>query len=48
MSRGWGTEREGDTKSEAGYRTVSTEHNVGLEPKNYEIVTSAKVRHSTD
>ena len=40
MSRG-GSEREGDTDSEAGSKlqAVSTEPNVGLELTNREIVT---------
>ena len=43
-------EREGDTEPEAGLtlRAVSTEPDVGLEPTNREILTSAKVGHSTD
>ena len=38
---GGGSEREGDTESEAGsrLRAVSTEPDVGLEPTNREIVT---------
>ena len=40
MSRG-GTEREGDTDSEAGSRlhAVSTEPDTGLKPTNIEIMT---------
>ena len=39
MNRG-GSEREGDTESEAGSRrAVSTEPDVGLEPTNHKIVT---------
>ena len=43
-------ESEGDTGSEAGsgLRAVSTEPDVGLELVNYEIVTGADVRCSTD
>ena len=39
MNRG-GTEREGDTESDAGSRlqAVSTEPNAGLEPTNCEIM----------
>ena len=38
---GEGTEREGDTESEAGsrLRAVSTEPDVGLEPMDCEIMT---------
>ena len=38
MSRG-GTEREGDTESEAGsrLRAVSTEPNAGLEPTDHDL-----------
>ena len=38
---GGGTEREGDTESEAGSRlqVVSTEPDAGLEPVNLEIMT---------
>ena len=38
---GGGSEREGDTESEAGsrLRAVSTEPDMGLEPTNCEIVT---------
>ena len=48
-SRG-GTEREGDTDSEAGSRlpAVSTEPDVGHEPTKRRIMTWAEVRHSTD
>ena len=47
---GGGTEKEGDTESEAGsrLRAVSTEPDVGLELTNREIMTRAEVRHSTD
>ena len=40
VSRG-GTEREGDTESEVGFRlpAVSTEPDVRLEPTNREIMT---------
>ena len=49
VSRG-GAEREGDTEYEAGSRlqAVSTEPDTGLELTSYEIVTWAKVGHSTD
>ena len=49
MSRG-GTDREGDTESEAESRlyTVSTEPNAGLETMNHEIVMGAKVGHLND
>ena len=48
MSRG-GAEREGDTKSKAGYRlrAVSTEPDAGLELMNCEIMTWAEVGHLT-
>ena len=48
-SRG-GTEREGNTASEAGsrLRAVSTEPHTGLEPMNREITTWAEVWCSTD
>ena len=38
---GGGSEREGDTESEAGsrLRAVSTETDAGLEPTNREIIT---------
>ena len=38
---GGGSEREGDTESEAGsrLRAVSTEPDAGLEPSNCEITT---------
>ena len=38
---GEGSEREGDTESEAGSRLwdVSTEPDAGLEPTNHEIMT---------
>ena len=44
-----GREREGDTESEAGSRlhAVTTQPNVGLEPTNCEIMTSAEVGRST-
>ena len=47
-SRG-GTEREGDTESNAGsrLRAVNTEPNTGLKPMNHEIMTRAKVSHLT-
>ena len=46
---GEGTERGGDTESEAGSRlwAVSTEPDVGLKLTNYEIMTWAEVRHLT-
>ena len=49
MSEG-GAEREGDTESKTGsrLRAVSTEPDVGLEPTNREIMTSAEVGRSTD
>ena len=49
MSSG-GAEREGDRESKADSRlqAVSTETDVGLELINCEIMTSAKVRCSTD
>ena len=49
MSRG-GTEREGDTESKAGSKlqAVSTEPDVGCEPKNREIMTWAKVQCLTN
>ena len=49
MSRG-GTEREGDTESEAGsrLRAVSTEPDAGLELTNREIMTWAEVGCLTD
>ena len=45
-----GRGREGDTESEPGsrLRAVSTEPDMGLELPNYEIMTQAKIRHSTD
>ena len=45
---GGGTERNGDTESEADSRlwAVSTEPDMGLELINYEIMTWAKVGHS--
>ena len=47
---GGGSEREGDTESEASsrLRAVGTEPNAGLEPTDHEIVTWAEVRRSTD
>ena len=47
---GRGTEREGDTQLEAGFRfqAVSTEPNVGFELTNREIMTWTEVGHSTD
>ena len=47
---GGGSEREGDTESEAGSRlwAVSTEPDVGLELTDCEIMTWAEVGHSTD
>ena len=49
MSRG-GTERGGDTESEAGFRlpAVSTEPDTGLELMDCEIMTSAEVGRLTD
>ena len=49
MNRG-GSEREGDTESEAGsrFRAVSTKPNVGLELANREIVTWAEAGRSAD
>ena len=49
MNRG-GAEREGDTKSEAGFRlgTVSTESDPGLDHMNCEIMTLAEIRRLTD
>ena len=48
--RGGGTEREGDTESEAGssLRAVSTEPDVGLQLMSHEIMTWAEVGRSTD
>ena len=48
MSRG-GAEREGVTESEAGsrFRAVSTEHDVGLELTDLEIMTWAEVGRLT-
>ena len=45
-----GAEREGNTESEAGSRlwAVSTEPDAGLKLTNREIMTWAKVRHSTN
>ena len=47
---GGGSEREGDTESEAGSRlqAVSTEPDAGLELTNREIMTWAEVGRSTD
>ena len=47
---GGGSEREGDTDSEAGsrLRAVSTEPDAGLKLTDREIVTSAKVGRLTD
>ena len=47
---GGGSEKEGDTESDAGSRlqAVSTEPDVGLELTNYEIMTRAEVRRLTD
>ena len=49
MSMG-GTEREGDTESEADSKlwANSTELDPGLEPMKWEIMTSAKVWRLTD
>ena len=49
MNRG-GSEREGDTESEAGsrLRAVSPEPDAGLELTDRKIMTRAKVRRSTD
>ena len=49
MRRG-GAERDGDTESKAGsrLRAVSTEHDVGLELTDLEIMTRAEVGRSTD
>ena len=46
-----GRDRErGNTESEAGFRlwAVGTEPDTGLEPTDHEIMTWAKVRHTTD
>ena len=45
-----GTEREGDTETEAGSRlqAISTEPDAGLEPTNHETVTWAEVGRSAD
>ena len=51
MSRGGsGVEREGDTEYEAGSMlwSVSTEPNTGLQLKNCDIMTWAKVGRLTD
>ena len=47
---GEGTEKEGDTESEAGSSlwAVSTEPDEGLKPMSHEIMTWAEVRHLTD
>ena len=47
---GDGAEKEGDTESEAGSRlqAVSTEPKAGLEPRNCEIMTWAKVGRSAN
>ena len=47
---GGGAEREGDTESEAGSRVwaVSTEPDAGLELTDWEIMTWAEVRRSTN
>ena len=47
---GGGSQREGDTESEAGSKlwAVSTEPDVGLEPTDREIMTWAEVGHLTD
>ena len=45
---GRGSEREGDTESEAGSRPVSTEPNAGLELTDHEIMTGAGVGRLTD
>ena len=47
---GGGSEREGDTESEAGsrLRAVSTEPDVGLELTDREIMTQAEVGRLTD
>ena len=47
---GDGSEREGDTDSEARTRrrAVGTEPGAGLELTNGEIMTRAEVGHSTD
>ena len=46
---GLGTEREGDTESEAGcrLRAVSTEPDAGLKLTRYEIMTWAEVERAT-
>ena len=45
---GGGTEREGDAESEAGSRlqAVGTEPEVGLKPKNCEIMSHPSTPHS--
>ena len=47
---GGGAEREGDTESEAGSRlqAVSTEPDVGLEPRSRKIMTWAEAGLSTN
>ena len=47
---GGGSEREGDTESEAGSKlwAVSTEPDTGLELTDYEIMTWAEVGRLTD
>ena len=47
---GGGAESEGDTESEAGSRlwAVSTEPKAGLELRNLEIMTWARVGHLTN
>ena len=46
----WGTEREGDTESEAGLTlwAVSTEPDMGLEPTSHRVITWAEVGCSID
>ena len=48
--RGRGRERKAGTESKAGsrLRAVSTDPHMGLELKNYEIMTWAEVRHLID
>ena len=47
---GGGAERDGDIESEAGSRlpAVGTEPDVGLEPRNREIMTCAEVGRLTN
>ena len=47
---GGGSEREGDTESEAGSRlwAINTEPDAGLELTDHEIMTWAEVGRSTD